>query len=345
MNRFRTTALSYGIAASFAGAALTTAAAGASLRGTAINGTTGNPAAGDEVILKSVGGGATEVGRARTDSNGGFEFTIGAKPASYVVHVVHQGVIYRSLARVGVKSVEVRVYESAKELDGVVAIWGTQRLQTAGDKLLVIDETTVRNASNPPRTLANDRSFEIQLPRQAELVAGKVQIGNEQPVIRDPSPTDAKDRYYFSVPLLPGDTRFAVAYRLPYRGEAVVQPAAIAQLAELVVVVPETMEFEPKSPGVFQPRPARSGEHVYGATARKQGQSLSFRISGAGALAEAHGAKQPVQPDQVAARKSGLSGSTAPPVPVHAMHWFLLGGLGLIAAAAIMAYCKRTSRK
>jgi hypothetical protein len=317
---------------------------GAVLRGMAKNGTTGQPAAGNPVMLMSLARGRTEMGRGKTDSSGRFEFAVEPTQA-YVVHLVHQGVDYRTLAPAGVNSVEVQVYETAKKLDGVVAIQGTQRLQTAGDKLLVIDETTVRNTSNPPRTLANDRPFEIQLPPEAEIVAGKVQIGNEQPVIRDPSTTSEKDRYYFSVPLLPGDTRFAVAYRLPYRGEAVVQPAAVAQLAELVVVVPETMEFEPKSPGVFQPRPARSGEHVYGATARKQGQSLSFRISGAGGLAEAHGAKQPVQPGEVAARKSGLSGSTAPPIPVHDMRWFLLGGLGLIATAAIMAYCKRTSRK
>jgi len=318
---------------------------GAALRGTAINGTSGQPAAGDEVILKSVGDRTSEVGRSKTDSNGGFEFTIGAEPASYLVHVIHRGVIYRSLARAGVHSVEVKVYEAAKNLDDIAAIRGTQRLQTAGDKLLVIDETTVRNASNPPRTLANDRSFEIQLPPEAEVVAGKVQIGNEPPVIRDPSATREKDRYYFSVPLLPGDTRFAVAYRLPYRGEAVVQPIAVSQLAELVVVVPETMKFEPKSIGVFQQRQARSGVHVYGTAAQKHAQSLSFRVSGTGTLAETHNTQQPVQAGQVAPPKNGLRGSAAAPVPVHEMGWFLLGGVGLIVAAVITAYCTRTFRK
>jgi hypothetical protein len=323
--------------------AVTPVTSSAVLRGIARNGTTGQPAAGDPVILISLTRGRAEMGRGKTDSSGRFEFTV-PPTQEYVVHLVHQGVDYRTLAPAGVNSVEVQVYETAKKLDGVVAIQGTQRLQTAGDKLLVTDETTVRNASNPPRTLANDRPFEIQLPPEAELVAGKVQIGNEQPVIRDPSATGEKDRYYFSVPLLPGDTRFAIAYRLPYRGEAVLQPMAVSQLAELLVVVPETMKFEPRSPGIFQPMPGKSGVHAYGTTAQKPAQLLSFRISGAGALAEARGAKQPVQAGQVAVRKNGLPGSAAP-VPVHEMGWFLLGGLGLIVAAVITAYCTRTFRK
>jgi hypothetical protein len=318
--------------------------AGAVLRGIAKNGTTGQPAAGDPVVLISLAPGRTEMGRGKTDSTGRFEFTV-PSTQEYVVHLVHQGVDYRTLAPAGVHSVEVQVYESAKNVDGITAILGTQRLQTAGDKLLVIEETTVNNASDPPRTLAKDRPFEIQLPPEAELVAGKVQIGNEQPVIRDPSTTSEKDRYYFSVPLLPGDTRFAVAYRLPYRGEAVVQPIAVSQLAELLVVLPETMKFEPKSPGAFQPRQAKPGVHVYGTAAPQQAQSLSFRISGAGVLTEAHGAKQATQPGQAAPDTNGLHGSAAMPSPVHDMHWFLLGGLGLIVAAIITAYCARTFKK
>jgi hypothetical protein len=164
---------------------------GAVLRGIARNGTTGQPAAGDPIVLISLTAGRTEMGRAKTDSTGRFEFTV-PPTQEYVVHLVHQGVDYRTLAPAGVNSVEVQVYETAKKLDGVVAIQGTQRLQTAADKLLVIDETTARNVSTPPRTLVNDRPFEIQLPPEAELVAGKVQIGNEQPVIRDPTTTSEK---------------------------------------------------------------------------------------------------------------------------------------------------------
>ena len=75
-----------------------------------------------------------------------------------------------------------------------------EHLQTEGDTLQVIEEIVMRNASNPPRTLMNDRPFEIQLPPEAEVIAGKVQIGGAQPITRKSAPGGQKGQYYFLFP-------------------------------------------------------------------------------------------------------------------------------------------------
>ena len=76
-------------------------AAAATLKGTARNGTTGKPAAGDQVFLLSMTGGAKEIGSGKTDASGGFRFTVAGTPGPLLVRVVHQGVDYGALAPSG----------------------------------------------------------------------------------------------------------------------------------------------------------------------------------------------------------------------------------------------------
>src|SRR5579862_7995128 len=65
------------------------------LQGTVRNGTTGQPAAGVDVILIQLQGGMQPVGNTKTDAQGHFEFThpqIGAEPM--LVRAVYRGVNY-----------------------------------------------------------------------------------------------------------------------------------------------------------------------------------------------------------------------------------------------------------
>ena len=177
-------------------------AAAATLKGTVTNGTTGLPAAGDQVILMAApaaGGTLTEIGRGKTDASGRFQFTVADMRAPHLVRVIHQGVAYQHVAPAGANSVEVPVYDAAQELDGVTATLDVQRLQTAGGKLQVIEEISMRNASDPPRTLTH--AFEIQLPPEAQVLAGRMRSGDRQPVESKPTAGDQKGRYYFHFPL------------------------------------------------------------------------------------------------------------------------------------------------
>ena len=64
------------------------------LSGTVTNGTTGKPAAGDDVVLLMLAQGMQEAGRAKTDAQGKFSFNITDSGGPHLVRVNHQGVNY-----------------------------------------------------------------------------------------------------------------------------------------------------------------------------------------------------------------------------------------------------------
>src|SRR5437879_200838 len=165
-----------------------------------------------------------------------------------------------------VNRVVVQVYDVVDKLEGVAAIMDVQRFEARSDTLEVKQLVTLRNASKPPRTLMNDRPFEVQLPPEAQVKSGLVQIEDGQPLRDKPAPGEHKGEYYFRYPLRPGDTRFAVVYQLPYSGKAVFEPKIRNAQERFVVMLPKSMRFEqraqassgggpgppPKSPGPLQ---------------------------------------------------------------------------------------------
>src|ERR1035437_1229711 len=65
------------------------------ITGAVTNGTTGKPAAGDEVTLLSLSQGMQEVGSTKTDAQGKFSMPAPAgDPAPHMVRVTHEGVNY-----------------------------------------------------------------------------------------------------------------------------------------------------------------------------------------------------------------------------------------------------------
>lgn len=77
------------------------------LTGTVTNGTTGKPAAGDEIVLLKLNQGMEEAGRTKTDSKGNFSFKLDDAQAPHLVRAVHQEVTYHHMAPPGTTSVEV----------------------------------------------------------------------------------------------------------------------------------------------------------------------------------------------------------------------------------------------
>lgn len=316
------------------------------IKGVARNGTTGRPAGGDEVVLISLADRSSEAGRGKTDEKGQFEFTVTGANSSYLIQVLHEGVVYQSLTRDSVNAVAVQVFDHASALDGVAARWGIQRLQTVGDMLHVIDEITILNSSEPPRTLVDNHAFEFQLPPGAEVVAGKVQIGTEQPILRKPGPSGVKDRYRFANALLPGETRFAVAYRMPYHGEAEIAPMTVAHEEGIIIVLPETMKFEARSPGTFKPMADQPGVHMYLSVTASgtQGRPMGFRISGTGRLPESSRSLQSSQAVKSPRRGGVPSSASAGSGRFHDLRWFALGGFALVLAASACGYVSHKRR-
>jgi hypothetical protein len=317
--------------------ALGSVCAAESLKGTVTNGTTGKPAMGDDVVLLSLSNGMNEAGRTKTDSKGQYHFERSSGQMPNLIRVIHQGVTYHQMAPPGSTTENLTVYDAAKKVDGISATVDVQRFQTEGSALQVMELIALKNASNPPRSLMNDRPFEFSLPPEAQVVSAVAQSPGGQPIQASPVPAEKKGDYYIVFPVRPGETRFEIAYQLPYNGEAVVQPAIKWPLEHLVVMLPKSMTFEAKNPGMFQPMDSEKDANVQVTTQVKPGQNVAFRIAGTGTLAESQGGGEQPQSAQGGNMRQGPGGGLGKPIeapdPLHNWRWYILGGFAVVLTA------------
>jgi len=266
--------------------ALTGFASAQNITGTVTNGTTGKPAAGDEVTLLSLSQGMQEVGTTKTDAQGRFSMAApGDQGAPHMVRVMHGGVNYFPQVgplMPGATTAEVTVYDTAKKLDGVSQTVEVDRFQTDASQLQVIALFAIKNGSSPPRSLDGDKTFEFMLPAGAEIDSGMAKSPGGQPLNMMPTETGQKGRYSFSFPLRPGETQFQVSYHMPYSGEAGFSPKPLADVQHFVVMTPKGMTFTPKDAQRFQSMPDNSGAGIMVATNAKPGEDLSFKLTGSG---------------------------------------------------------------
>ena len=234
---------------------LATFASAQTLTGTVKNATTGKPAAGDEVILISLGQGMEEAGRTKADAKGNFSFKLD-KPGPHLVRVIHQEVTYHRMAPPGSTSVEVPVYDVAKKIDGLTVVADIMRLQAGQGQLQVERTFAVQNNSKPPRTQMNEHNLEFYVPDGATIGEGEAMTEGGQPLKSAPVPEgeNAKNKYAFLFPLRPGETRFNVVYTVPYTGSMNVDPKSVYALDHFVAIAPEGDEFFARSRREFQAR-------------------------------------------------------------------------------------------
>ena len=313
----------------------------ATLTGTVTNGTTSKPSAGDEVILIKLAAGMEEAAHARSDSQGKFTLSLSGddENAPHLVRVVHQGVTYHQPAPPGTKSIDVKVYDAAKKVDGVNAVADLMYLQAGKGDLAIMRLFAVDNSSQPPRTQMSDAAFEFNAPENAEIDEGQAQTAGGQWVNTTPVPQKIKGRYAFIFPLRPGQTQFRVTYHLTYSGKATVDPKEIYPLQHFVIIMPRTLGFTPSHSGVYQDKqpPDLQAAIAEVASNTKPGQNLSFDVSGEGMLQDQNqNASSDVQGPAAATADNrpggGLGKPGEDPDPLDQYRWWLLGGLGAALA-------------
>ena len=185
-----------------------------------MNATTGKAAAGDEVVLIKLAEGMEEVGHVRTDSKGAFRFKLDDTAGPHLVRAIHQGITYHHMAPPGATSVDVEVFDVAKNVHGVEVVADIMRLQAENGQLEITREFAVQNSSRPPRTQMNEHSLEFYLPEGAHVVLASATTEHGNPLKSTPIQESDKNRYSFNFPLRPGTTQFQISYRLPYnRGQ------------------------------------------------------------------------------------------------------------------------------
>jgi hypothetical protein len=328
--------------------ALTSSAVAQTLTGTATNGTTGKPAAGDEIILLSLSNGMEEAGKTKTDSGGRFSFKLTDGGGPHLVRAIHQGVTYHQMAPPGTNSVEVQVYDVAKTIPDLSMTADVMRFQTDGGQLQGTRLFAVSNTSSPPRTQMNDHNFEFYLPAGAKIEQSQAKAPNGQPIAAEAVPQAEKNRYAIVFPLRPGETQFQVQFTLPYSGTAKIDPKPLYPAEHVVVVLPKTMQFAAANASTFQSMqdPSQGDTIVEVAQQTKAGQSLGYTLTGTGTISE--------EPAKVAAGAAqqqggenrpggGLGAPIEAPDPLDKFRWYILGGFALILAIGAFVVMRRQS--
>jgi len=306
------------------------------LTGTVKNGTTGKPAAGDEVVLLSLGQGMEESGRTKTDSKGDFSFKLDNAQAPHLVRAIHQDVTYHRMAPPGTTSVDVEVYDVGKKIEGIAVVADVMRIQAEQGQLEIMRAFAVQNGSKPPRTQMNERNLEFYVPEGAQIIQGSAMTANGNPLNTMPVPVDdKKTRYSFLFPLRPGTTQFEIAYQLPYDGSANIDPKSVYPLQHFVAILPKGIKFAAASGANYQSMndPQQPDATVQVVSGTTLGQPLAFQISGEGTLqARQENAGAPSQGNS-AQNDDRPGGGLGPPIdapdPLQKYRWWILGGMGL----------------
>jgi hypothetical protein len=327
--------------------ALTSFAAAQNITGAVTNGTTGKPSVGDEVTLLSLSQGMQEVASTKSDATGQFSFAAPADSnAPHMVRATHDGVNYFPQGgplMPGATTAQLTVYDSAKKVDGLSQTVEVDRYQSDGKQLEGIALYAIRNQSQPPRTLTDEkRTFEIVLPEGAEVDSAQAKGPGGQPIGIELSPASQKNHYAFSYPLRPGETQFQVSYHLPYSGEATLSPKPLAAVQHFVVMTPKSMKFAAKDPQRFQSM-ADAQSDVMVATNVKPGEELGFRIAGTGTFptedqqgAQGGGGQGggTMGGSQAAANDNRPGGGLGAPIdapdPLHEYRAYILGAFALV---------------
>jgi hypothetical protein len=270
------------------------------ITGTVTNGSTSKPAAGVSVTLVDPMGGMAELATAKTDAQGRFKLEAPAAKGPRLARAEKGGVNYFKMITSGSTSIDLEVYEAAATVEGISGAADVVKMQAQGSVLQAVELFAVRNASNPPRTLASKATFEFVLPEGAQIDGADVQGPNGQPISASPTPGREKNHYTFAYSLKPGETRFQVSYHMPYSGQASFAPQMVQSFDHYVLVVPSTMSFVPKDAKQFQPMTNQPGSTVEVSLRAKSGQELGYSLSGTGTFPEED------------AQASGASGGGAP---------------------------------
>jgi 5-hydroxyisourate hydrolase-like protein (transthyretin family) len=337
----------------------TVTALGATITGVVTDRTTGKPSAGDTIAVINTAQSMDEIAKATSDAQG--RFSVNAPDGGQMLlHITHSGADYFKSVQPGAGSADIDVYDSAKKIDGISGEALVLRAETdaTGKTLNVAENFFVQNASAPPRTEYGGNTFDFYLPKGAETVQTLASSPGGLPTNSKVVTIDAASGHYaFTFPVRPGETRFQVAYSLPYTGKQPFSLKLSLPTGDVAVMLPKSMQFQGSA--AFQPLndPSVVNSQSYDAHQPPFAQPVEFTLVGTGQLPEspdtAQGGSQGggdqsgngAPADQTAASGPRPGGGLGAPEDPNAVNdpwakykWWILSvlGLALAAGAAIM---------
>ncbi len=302
------------------------------------NGTNGNkPAPGVDVLLIQLQGGMQVVASTKSDAQGLYHIdnpAIGAGPM--LIRAVYRGVFFHQPLTPGKTTVDVTVFKPTTNPNALQIPLRLLVFQPNGDKLMVGEEYSITNNSNPPAAyFKQDGNFEFTLPQGAQLDQVST-FGPSGMPVKQGTIDKGKGRYAIAYAFQPGQNGVRLSYVLPYAGNhAAVRAPSSYDAQRVLLVIPPTMQIS--SPG-FNAAGTEQGFNVFSKDSVKAGTAFDIAINGTAPAPSEQSASAP--PDQVNGRDSGSDsgpGATVQAAPARLDNdkWILLGGLAAIFAVGV----------
>jgi hypothetical protein len=189
------------------------------LTGTIHNGTSGKPAAGVDVVLIQLQGGMQPVASTKSDAQGRFQFDrpdIGAAPM--LLRAVYRGVNYHEPVPPGKNTADIQVFEPTDKPGTYTVTNHAVIIQPNGAELLVGEEFTIENKSQPPVAYYRaDGSFNFSIPDGAQFNQAAAWGSTGMPVVQG-TMDKGKNQMAIAFPFRPGESGVRLSYKLPYPG-------------------------------------------------------------------------------------------------------------------------------
>ena len=304
----------------------------ASLGGSVRNGTTNRPVAGAKVSYIQLQQGMTPVASADTDAQGVFRIdgveAFGGSPA--LLQVEYQGATYSQpvVSPQGMAGgLQILVYDSSRE-KGIVAIRDHAIfLRPAAGELAVIEQISLENRSNPPRTYVNpEGTFAFSLPAQPrDGVQASIMGSAGMPIPQVPTPLEPANSFAINYPIRPGGSQvrlqYSIDYQSPYRFSKILnQPAEQTH----IVTPGEGVQL--------------SGENLTALGKEPSTGMLAYQIlPAAGVLKlDISGEAPATQADSQTAEPAASGALTEIPDAATERRWLILSALGLILLGGLV---------
>jgi hypothetical protein len=318
---------------------LSLSARAGTVHGIVKNGTTGETAAGVEVILIQLQGGMQPVANAKSDAQGQFSFdnpSLGAQPM--LVRAVFHGVNFHQPVPPGKSDIQVEVFEPTQDAKAIGVPSHIIIVQPNGSNLTVGEEYSVQNNSNPPQAYFRaDGSFEFALPEKAQLQQAAAWGPSGMPVVQA-TMDKTKNHFAIAFAFRPGNSGVRYSYELPYAGNtATLKLPTLYPHARLLVVAPPSVQIAGDG---LEPRGQEQGMNIYGRDALPTKAAFALSVSGtappisAGRGGDGAAQGQDAQPAGAAAGSANVQ-----PIPgrLDVLKWPLIAGfLGVFALGAIL---------
>jgi hypothetical protein len=310
------------------------------VHGTAKNGTTGKPAAGIDVILIQLQGGMQPVVNSKTDAQGQFTFehpSLGAQPM--LVRAVYRGINFHQPVPPGTNELQVEVFDPSQDAKTITVPSHVVIFQPDGASLLVGEEYSIQNHSQPPLAYFRaDGNFDFLLPDSSDLQQVSAWGPSGMPVVQA-TIDRGKNRYAIAFAFRPGESGVRYSYKVPYPGNAAtVKIPSVYPGGRLLVVASPTVQV---SGDGLTPAGQEQGMSIYERAVVPANTAIAVNLSGTAPPPSAAGGADAGPQGGRDAEQGGAAAGAASiqqiPGRLDVLKWPLVAGfIGVFALGALL---------